>query len=151
MQNFKKIIILFWTLWWLIALWTDIVGGLSHLHWLTANWAIDNNYPFLVQSLKMYPIPDWLPPLLFIGIIFWSLINTLLFIHTCLALNRPSGVWLARAERAFIASLCFWLMFFLADQTVMKYDLEQNHMVQGGFQLLTFMFFQGKYGLVKKN
>jgi hypothetical protein len=36
-------------------------------------------------------------------------------------------------------SMSLWLVFFLSDQVVMMFDLEENHMVQGGFQLLTFM------------
>lgn len=139
MQQFKKIIILFWSLWWLTALWTDVIGALRHLNWLTASWAMDINYPFLVDSLKMYSIPDELPPILFIGIMVWTLINTLVFTYACLAFNKPRTVWITRAELAFIVSLCFWLAFFLADQLVMKYDLEENHMVQGGFELLTFL------------
>lgn len=139
MRSFKKTIIIFWTIWWLIALWTDVVGMLSHMHWLTASWAKDSNYPFLVESLKMYPTPDWLPPVFMLVIILWSLLNTSLFIYACAALHKPRSIWLSRAKSAFIVSLCFWLAFFLSDQIVMKYDLEENHMVQGGFQLLTFL------------
>jgi len=139
MQLFKKNIILFWSLWWLIASWTDIVGVLSHLSWLNTSWAKDTNYPFLVDSLKMYSPEAWVCPLLYTGIIFWSLLNAALFIYACTAFNKPRAVWLTRAEYAFTTSLCFWLAFFLADQIVMNYDLEQNHMVQGGFQLLTFL------------
>lgn len=141
MQTFKKIIILFWTLWWGIALWTDVVGGLAHLGWLHASWALDANYPFLVASLKMYSSSQWLPAVLFAAIIIWSLLNTLLFIYASLAFEKPQAIFLQRVERAFIISLGLWLCFFLADQLVMKYDEEENHMVQGGFQLLTFLCF----------
>ncbi|MEP3278328.1 MAG: hypothetical protein ABJN26_00090 [Stappiaceae bacterium] len=41
-------------------------------------------------------------------------------------------------DSAFIISLGLWFAFFLADQIFLKFDLEQNHMVQGGFQLLCF-------------
>jgi hypothetical protein len=139
MTSFKKLIIIFWTIWWAIALWTDVVGGFKHLGWLTAAWAQDTNYPFLVKSLEMYSPSDWLAPTLFLGIIGWSLINVLLFSHACLALFQPGQLWLERAQKAFVVSLSFWLAFFIADQLVMKFDLEENHMVQGGFQWLTFL------------
>ncbi len=139
-ENFKKIIVIFWTIWWLIALWTDIVGGVAHLGWLSASWAPDTNYPFLISSLKMYPLPAWLPPIFFLGIITWSLIASLAFVY---ASFKMFSVGLKRAmkyiEVAFILSLTYWLAFFIADQLVMKFDLEENHMVQGGFQLLTFI------------
>lgn len=137
-ELFKKILILFWTLWWLIALWTDVTGGLSHLHVLNATWAPDTNYPFLVSTLKLYPIPNWLPILFFMGILFWSLLSALAFLWACLSLHEAIDVWMSRARAAFIISLSFWLAFFLADQMVFKFDLEENHMVQGGFELLCF-------------
>ncbi|BCA94545.1 hypothetical protein TUM19329_09060 [Legionella antarctica] len=138
-EYFKKIIIIFWTLWWFIALWTDIVGGLAHYGLLVKSWAPDTNYPFILNSLKMYPLPEWIPPLLFIGILLWSLLSTVVFCWACASLNKNPKIWMHRADIAFIVSLGFWLAFFLADQLVMKFDLEENHMVQGGFQLLTYL------------
>lgn len=131
--------ILFWFLWWLIALWTDIVGVLAHNGWLIKSWAPDTNYPFLVASLAMYAVPAWLPQWFFGGIVFWSLLSTLAFGWTTLGLFKPTPIWRQRADWAFIISLCYWLAFFLADQGVMKFDLEENHMVQGGFELLTYL------------
>src|SRR5690349_654185 len=104
---FKKIIILFWTLWWLIALWTDIVGGLAHIGLLVASWAPDTNYPFLVTSLKMYSLPTWVPSIFFIGIIAWSFLSTLAFIWASCGLFQKQSIWLPRAEKAFIISLTF--------------------------------------------
>ncbi len=137
-ENFKKIIILFWTAWWLIALWTDVVGALAHYGWLHATWAPDTNFPFLVKSLAMYHPPAWLPALFFFGILLWSAVSTLAFIWTSFAIHKERSVWLRRAQTAFIISLTFWLAFFLADQIVMQFNLEENHMVQGGFELLTY-------------
>lgn len=137
-ESFKKILILFWTAWWLIALWTDIVGGLTHLGMLHSTWAPDSNYPFLVESLKMYNVPQWIPATFFVLILLWSLASTVVFCWASLALNSNKTIWMHRARIAFIVSLSYWLAFFLADQMVMKFDLEENHMVQGGFQLLCF-------------
>ncbi len=142
LSNFKKILVVFWSVWWLIALWTDIVGAMSHMGWLAADWAPDTNYPFLVSSLKMYSPPVWLTPILFIGIMSWSLISTLAFIYASVKVwtqgLKPAMRYI---EIAFVVSLSYWLAFFIADQLIMKFDLEENHMVQGGFQLLTFLCF----------
>lgn len=118
-------------------MWTDIVGGLSHLGILRASWAPDSNYPFLVKSLEMYHVPEWLPIVLYIGINICSFICVVLFTRAVFTLNKPN--WLAKANTAFIFSLSYWFMFFLADQIIMNFDLEQNHMVQGGFQLLCYL------------
>lgn len=138
-DTFKKIIILFWTFWWVIAFWTDIVGTLTHMGYLHATWAPDTNYPFLVSSLKMYDTPEWLNIILFIGILIWSLVAALVFCYASVSLNKSRAIWMHRAQIAFIVTISYWLAFFLADQMVMKFDLEENHMVQGGFEFLTYL------------
>jgi len=138
-ELFKKIIILFWTIWWLIALWTDIVGALAHVGLIHASWAPDTNYPFLASSLEMYHPPAWLIAFFFMGILLWSFLSTIAFCWASIGLRQNKSVWLPRAQVAFIISLSYWLAFFLADQAIMNFDLEQNHMVQGGFQLLSYL------------
>lgn len=135
----NKIIIIFWAAWWLIAFWTDIVGSLAHLNVLHASWAPDTNFPFLVSSLRMYNAPKWLAVLLYLGIIGWSFLCTAAFTWTACSLHKHPAIWRQRAQLAFILSLTFWFAFFLSDQIVMKFDLEENHMVQGGFALLTYL------------
>lgn len=139
--HFKKIIILFWTFWWLIALWTDVIGGLSHLHLIEASFAPDTNYPFLVSSLAMYHPPQWLPALFYIGIVCWSALSFASFAYATAALRQNESLWHQRATIAFIISLTYWFAFLLADQMIMNFDLEENHMVQAGFELLTFFYF----------
>ncbi len=138
-ECFKKLTVVFWTLWWLIALWTDVTGGLAHLGQLQATWAPDTNYPNLVSSLQIYAIPAWLPPLFFIGIILWLALSSLTFLWATISLGRDKTVWLARARTAYIISLLLWMVFFLADQMIFKFDLEENHMVQAGFEFLCFL------------
>lgn len=104
---FKRIIVVFWALWWMLAFLTDFLGGLYLLNVFTEPWVPRSNYPALVASLTQYDAPNWLPGVFFVGIVAWSLLSA--------------------------------LAFFISDQVVMMFDLEQNHMVQGGFQLLTFM------------
>lgn len=136
---FKKGLVIFWALWWLIALWTDIVGVLSHLGIIQASWAPDTNFPFLVSSLAIYHSPVWLAWLFIIGILSWSFVSSAAFVMASFCSAGSKQVWLKWVNLAFVISLGFWLAFFLADQMVMKFDLEQNHMVQGGFELLTFL------------
>jgi hypothetical protein len=140
-ELFKKVIVVFWAVWWLIAFWTDVVGALAHMGLLHQSWAPDTNYPFLVESLKMYHLPSWAITGLFVGIIAWSALSTIAFVIAALSLGKPTAVWKRRANIAFIISLAYWLAFFLADQLVMKFDLEENHMVQGSFQLLCYLAF----------
>lgn len=87
----------------------------------------------------MYNVPSKLPCFLFALILFCLFISTALFLWASLGLRHGQEIWMPRVESAFIFSLVFWFAFFIADQIVMKYDLEENHMVQGGFELLTFL------------
>jgi hypothetical protein len=134
----KKCIVLFWALWWSIALLTDIFSGLKQLNLYSASWILNNNYPFLVQSLQQYSAPGWLPALLFMLIIIWCFISASAFwIAACTSKDNPQ--WTSRVNAAFVISLLLWLAFFIGDQIIRDYVVEQNHMVQGGFQLLTFI------------
>jgi hypothetical protein len=136
---FKRIIVVFWALWWMLAFLTDFLGGLYSLNVFTEPWVPHSNYPALVTSLAQYDAPSWLPSLFFVGIIAWSLLSALAFVVAALTPRQPSQRWRERVNAAFIISLGLWFAFFISDQVVMMFDLEQNHMVQGGFQLLTFM------------
>ena len=140
-QHFKKSILVFWLAWFAIALWTDVVGGLAHMGLLNAAWAPDVNYPNLVNVLKMYSVPSWLPTICFIGIVAWLLLITVAFMRACLMLGQEPHAWIDAGRDAFILSLGLWLAFLLADQIVMQYALEANHMVQAGFELLCFLAF----------
>ncbi|MFN7096843.1 MAG: hypothetical protein ACK4PR_04730 [Gammaproteobacteria bacterium] len=137
--HFKKLLVISWMLWWVIAFLTDVFGGLKHIGLLNYGWAFDGNYPFLQQSLAMYHVPNWMCAFLFIGIILWSLLSAKMFIYACCSLNQPDNVWKRRASWAFIISLLFWFAFFLGDQITMKFDLEENHMVQAGMEFLSYL------------
>jgi len=139
MVTFKRGIVVFWALWWLLAFLTDLIGGLKEVGVIAAPWLPHTNYPGLVEALAPYDPPGWLPPALFVGIIAWSLLSTLLLGLAASTPAQPSTRWLRRVNTAFIASLGLWLAFLLADQVAMKFELEGNHMVQGGFQLLCLM------------
>jgi hypothetical protein len=135
----KPIFVLFWAAWWFIAFFTDVAGGLSHLQLLHVSWSNDANYLFLVQSLQLFQVPTWIPVVCFIGIIAWSGLSCALFAWASFGFMCNNSHWMRRVDLAFIVSLTFWLAFFIMDQLILNFDLEQNHMVQGGFELLTYL------------
>ena len=137
--TFKRILIWFWAIWWLLAFLTDFLGGLKELGVIAATWLPHTNYPFLVKSLAPYDVPGWLPPFLFVGIITWSFLSTILLTIAAVTPLEPESRWRERVNIGFIVPLGLWLAFFIADQIVMLFNLEENHMVQGGFMLLCFM------------
>lgn len=127
-----------WALWWLIALWTDLTGALAHIGLLHAPWAQDTNYPFLVKSLEIYPLNRYVPPFLFFCIQIGSSTSSFLFFRASIG-HADKTKWLQRIDHAFIFSLTFWFIFLIADQCIMNFDLEANHMIQAGFELLTYL------------
>ena len=138
-DRFKQALVAFWAVWWAIAFLTDFIGGLNELGLTSTRWFAGENYPFLRKTLAPYGIPTALATLLFVGIIAWSFLSTILFTIAAITPIRQRARWLRRVDTAFIASLGFWLAFFLSDQIFLKFNLEQNHMVQGGFQLLCYL------------
>ena len=102
---FKRIILLFWALWWLLAFLTDALGALVAVGALAASWLPHTNYPFLVDTLAPYHVPEWLPPLLFAGIIAWSFASTILFVIAATTPRQPAVRWYRRVNSAFIVSL----------------------------------------------
>ena len=133
---FKRILVLFWGFWWLIAFLTDLLGGLKHLKLIHWDLNVDGNYPFLVKSLAQFHTPEWIPASLFVMIIVWLFVATFLFFRASFASREE---FYAKANTAFVVSLCLWLAFFISDQIIMNFDLEANHMVQGSFGLLSFL------------
>ena len=135
---FKWTLIWFWALWWTTVFLTDFLGGLKHLGFPHASWITDANYPMLVKSLQLYPLLPSLASLLFVLIIAWSLLASLVFWRVVFTSYQNSTLWRYRMKIAFFISLELWLAFFLSDQVIMNFDLEQNHMIQGGFSIINF-------------
>lgn len=94
------------------------------LGWFSENWLPHSNYPYLVKTIALYDPPRFLARLLFAGIICWLFLSTVFFVRAVFSSTLRRDVWLA---------------LFSADQIVMQFGLEQNHMVQTGFQLPTFL------------
>ncbi|WP_170763785.1 hypothetical protein [Ruegeria lacuscaerulensis] len=136
---FKQGLVIFWFLWWAFAFLTDFIGGLELLGFTSTPWFDGNNYPFLVKTLEQFGSTTTIDVSLFVGIILWALLSALLFLFAAVTSYERKDIWIRRVDMAFIVSLGLWLAFFLSDQTVMKFDLEENHMVQGGFQLLCYL------------
>ncbi len=136
---FKRLVVVFWALWWLTAFLTDLIGAMRQLGLVTAAWFAVTNYADLTHAVAPYDPPGWLPPFLYAGIIGWSFVSTVLLLIAAGTPREPRWRWRRRVDTAFAVSLGLWAAFFLADQIVLKFGYEQNHMVQGGFQLLTWL------------
>jgi hypothetical protein len=132
----------YWLAWWSCQLWIDVTGSMRSMGWIDAPWGYLGNYHFLVQSLEIFSVPNWFPGLLLLIIIIWLAIICLLFLLATINLIRVGDRWIFWTNHAFICSFLLWMAFFIADQLVLHFDVEQNHMVQASFEFLCFLFLQ---------
>lgn len=139
MSLFKRLIVVTWALWWVIAFLTDFLGAMQDLGWFGLVWLQTGNYPAIVQAIGPFGAPSWLAITLFAGVIVWSFLSALFLSVAAIMPARPGRYWMAWVNAGFIISLAEWFAFLIADQIVQEYDLEGNHMEQAGVQLLCFI------------
>ncbi|PIQ43759.1 MAG: hypothetical protein COV52_04770 [Gammaproteobacteria bacterium CG11_big_fil_rev_8_21_14_0_20_46_22] len=137
---FKRVVVLFWFIWWLVAFVTDFLGFLNHFFGATFTWAINSNFVTLEKSLAFAHWSSGVIVTLYACVIIWLFISAILFALASISAFRAGPPQDKKVVNlAFIVTLFFWLAFFIADQCVMKFGLEENHMVQGGFELLSYL------------
>lgn len=137
-QKFKQMTVFTWALWWSIALATDFTEALQDFGWLQLRWHAEN-YPFLVTTLSKYGLPEWVSLVCYVGIILWMIGLTILFWRAAITPYAQRATWLSRVNLAFTVGLGLWFAFYLADQLVLDFSLEQNHMVQGNAMFISFI------------
>lgn len=115
---FKRTLMLFWVLWWLVAFLTDLGGAMFQLGWFSENWLPHSIYPYLVKTIALFDPRQFLARLLFAGIICWLFLSTAFFVRAVFTSTLRRDVWIARVNSAFINSLALWLAIFTADQVV---------------------------------
>ncbi|MEQ8781815.1 MAG: hypothetical protein RIE06_19300 [Roseibium album] len=102
---FKRTLMLFWVLWWLVAFLTDLGGAMLQLGWFSENWLPHSIYPYLVKTIALYDPRQFLARLLFAGIICWLFLSTAFFVRAVFTSTLRRDVWIARVNSAFINSL----------------------------------------------
>lgn len=84
--RFKQALVAFWTVWWAMAFLTDLIGGLKVLGLTSTVWFAGGNYQFLRDTMAPFGVPAWMVVSMFVGIIAWSLLSTVVF---AIALSTP--------------------------------------------------------------
>ncbi len=135
----KKVIVIFWTVWWGLVFWYNIFGVFVQFNYINGYMPFNLNYEILKEVLSRYNLNESVTALLYSFITFWCLLIFLLFTMATININQAEARWMKRAEAAFVLSITFWFAFFLADKIFMKYELEKAHMLQGGFQLISLI------------
>lgn len=124
----KRGILLFWTLWLALVFCTNLLDGLKALLVLPETWPFaSGNYSFMVKVVDRYNPPAWLAVFLFIGVVCWEGLATLLFGLAYWKFKARDEAALVFVHAAFAVGLALWAAFMLADEIFMVYDVENTH------------------------
>lgn len=124
----KRGILLFWFLWISIIVVMNAGDALKAMGVLPSDWKLaSGNYEAIVKVTSTYGTPHWLDALLFVGVILWEALCTILFwwaFHRFRAghSRRWRSVYLA-----FGALLALFAMFILTDEIFHAYKMEGDH------------------------
>jgi hypothetical protein len=132
----KRLLLLVWAAWLTVVLATNVADGCKALGLLGEGWAFaSGNYRFLAETTARYGPPAWVNEVLFLGVVVWEGLATLLF-------------WLAFAGgpsrrrtlyAAFTAGLTLWGAFLVADEVCIAYPVEGTHLRLLTAQLVTLL------------
>lgn len=133
-------LLFFWAAWFSLVLLTNLFAGLKALGVLPQQWRFaSKNYQAMQDATESYAAPDWLPGLLFAGVILWQGLAVFLFWQAALR-SLGSGVLnLEATTPAFAVSLGLWAAFMLADEIFKVYDGESTHLLIFLAQLVTLV------------
>lgn len=76
----KRLLLLFWAVWFSIVFLSNLADGIKTLHWLPDSWAFaSGNFKFIQDTTSRYATPDWLNGVLFAWVIVWEGVAAFLF------------------------------------------------------------------------
>jgi len=129
--NIKKGLVIFWALWFTLALITNLADALKMLGGFSETFSfVSENYSLLRQVTNL---SSGMAGVLFAGVILWEGLATWLF--------WKAAVW-GGINMAFGVSLGLWAAMILADELFLVYktmNLEGEHLRIFVAQLISFM------------
>ncbi|MDX2248014.1 MAG: hypothetical protein SF052_14610 [Bacteroidia bacterium] len=128
--HFKKLILGFWGLYFVLVFASNLTDGLRATGFLEKSIAFaSGNYDLVARVTAIYSTPAWLVALMFVGLLVWELLAGILFFRAWRWQNDP-----ARARSgsltAFTFSIALWCAFILADEFFIAFEvgnLESTH------------------------
>ncbi|HET7909750.1 MAG TPA: hypothetical protein VFL19_03490 [Nitrospira sp.] len=138
--SLKLGLLLFWALWYLFALTTNLCEGFEQLRIFPRTWSFaSRNFRAIAQATSRYSVSRRLPGFLFFGVLCWQVAAVVLF-TSAIAVSALAGALDSQAvNAAFIAGLSLWSAFMLADEFLQQYEVEHAHVLFFMAQLLTLI------------
>lgn len=132
----KRGIPMFWAAWFSLVLATNILDLLRAVGFLPETWRFASGNFDLIESITL--LPRWASLILFVGVLLWEGIATVLFWCSVPRTDDPA-VQLKRTSTAFCVSLGLWAAFILADEILLQYALAPVHLRIFSAQLLSLL------------
>lgn len=130
----------FWSLWLLVVFLTNVFEGLKLLRIVPPYWKFaSQNYRAVAQATTTYGAPEWIPQLLFAGVLVWQLGAVLLYGRVLGVTALTQALPLPLVNLAFAVSLGLLAAFMLADEFFQQYELERVHLLLFIAQLATLL------------
>lgn len=137
----KRIILLFWALYFSIVLASNLTDGMRAAGWLPADIAFaSGNYEMVRQVTAIYHTREWLVAILYLGVLAWEGWAAWLFWRAYRSIGLHKSEWKQPVYQAFTISLLLWMTFLLMDELFIAYevtDLERIHLLLIITQLVT--------------
>ena len=115
-------ILLFWAAYFSVVTLTNLFDALKALGFLPAGWKLaSGNYGLMLNVTGVYSTPTPVVALLFLGVILWEVLASILFWRAWALRGRA-------IHTAFTAGLGLWAAFTLADEIFVAYPLVGVHL-----------------------
>lgn len=142
-RQIKRGLLLFWTVYFLLVLATNLADGLKSLRILPAGWVFaSGNFGLMIKVTRIYNIPHWFVGLLFLGVCLWETAAVYCFWRAFRDFRGVTREGMSVVYRAFAASLGLWAAFVIADEFLIVYEqggLEGAHLLLFITHLVTLM------------
>jgi len=135
--SLKQGALLFWTLWLALVFLANLCDFLKHLGILGEGWTFaSGNFALMKKTTDVYHLPVTVVRILFVGIVLWEALATLLMAAALITFN---GDLTNAVYSAFGVSLALWAAFLIADEIFIAYEMESVHLPIFIAQLITLL------------
>lgn len=118
----KRILLLFWALFFSLVCVTDLFDGLKALRLLPQDWVFaSENFGFMVEVTGIYGTPTWLVGIMFTGVIAWAGAAAFSFWRAFRGFTAWTDGSRAPTESAFALGIGFWAALLVADELYLAY------------------------------
>lgn len=128
----KRILLLFWALFFSLVFVTDVTDGLKAIGVLSPDLTFASaNYGFMLEVTDIFGTPEWFVALLYVGVVVWAGAAAFTFWRAFARFEVWDGPSRGVVETAFALGIGLWSAFLVADEFFLAYlttDVSSVHL-----------------------